>query len=324
MSMEKVAAKKAWLPFASFGWPEGAYALRLIVAAFGAFLAAQALGFEHGYGAVFSAIIVTRPYSQGALKAGALRLLATAGGIAMAFAAVWLKRTGLNEYELLLLTLVPLSLAAAYDQSYRTSLISALIMLSAPLAKTPEIDVAVARALVVGLGAVIGIAVSVIVLPQKHEAVTGRKAAKALQSMMQQLRNGLELAPDLRQAEKADRQVRKMLLEIGQVSRDHATGKREDHESARIIGLTRHVQSLCVLLRSHWRRDMSDADRAARQDLCGRLQVLAAFTGDAGEVKSVIGAIRTLPPLPESDVPEAWLLESVARNLAGLRTLIAD
>ena len=85
----------------NFTWPDGAYALRLVLAAMLAFAASRTIGFEHGYSAVFSAIIVTRPYAQGAIRAGLLRLLATASGIAMAFVAVWLKHSGLNDYGLL-------------------------------------------------------------------------------------------------------------------------------------------------------------------------------------------------------------------------------
>ncbi len=305
-----------------FVWPEGAYALRLVLAAFIAFALAQHLPGGHGYSAVFSAIIVTRPYSQGAIRAGLLRLLATAAGIAMAFVAVWLRSTGLNEYELLLLALTPLSILSAYDSSYRTALISALIMLSAPIAKVPEVDVAVARALVVCLGAVVGVVVSLIVLPQKHEGVAGRQAARAVRLLLDQLRASLADAPDLRRAEKGDRQVRKILLDIGQVARDRVTGKHEDHASARIVGLTRHIQSLCLLLRVHWRSEMTPPERAARDDVCAQLLRLAAFTGQ-GDVKSTIGAIRGLAGLADSEAPELWLLESVARDLAALDKMIS-
>ncbi len=306
---------------AGFVWPEGAYALRLILAAFISFALAQLLPGGHGYSAVFSAIIVTRPYSQGAIKAGLLRLLATAAGILMAFVAVGLRNTGLNEYELLLLALTPLSILAAYDSSYRTALISALIMLSAPIAKVPEVDVAVARALVVCLGAVVGVVVSLIVLPQKHELVTGRQAARAVRLLLEQLRASLATEPDLRRAEKGDRQVRKILLDIGQVARDRVTGKRAEHDSARIIGLTRHIQSLCLLLRVQWRTDMTEPERGARDEVCSRLLALAAFGG--GDVKAVIGVIRALPALVNAEAPETWLLESVARDLVALDKMIA-
>ncbi len=297
----------------SFSWPEGAYALRLVLAAVLSFAAAQAIGFEHGYSAVFSAIIVTRPYSQGAVRAGLFRLLATAAGIAMAFAAVWLKQTGLNAYELLLLALVPLSVLSAYDQSYRTSLISALIMLSASTT-APDLKVALARGIVVGLGAVIGIVISMVVLPQRHDHVVGRKALKVVQGLLGQLRAGLDPDPDFRRNDAADRKLRKILLEIGQAARDHAPGKNHEHDSARIVGLTRRIQSLCILVRSHWRNDMTPEERAAREAIC------AEFIAGA-DTKALIGQIRRLPPLGENATPEAWLLESIARDVAGLTKL---
>ncbi|MEI9905855.1 MAG: hypothetical protein WDN06_19500 [Asticcacaulis sp.] len=59
-------------------WPEGAYALRLVAAAMLALWAGTLLPGGHAFSAVISALLVVRPYQQGALKAGALRLLATA------------------------------------------------------------------------------------------------------------------------------------------------------------------------------------------------------------------------------------------------------
>ncbi|WP_443748455.1 FUSC family protein [Asticcacaulis solisilvae] len=294
----------------TFTWPDGAYALRLILAAMLAYGAAQALGFEHGYSAVFSAIIVTRPYAQGAIKAGLLRLLATATGILMAFVAVWLKHTGLNDYELLLAALIPLSILAAWDQSYRTSLISALILLSASTG-APDLKVAALRAIVVTLGAVIGIVVSMIVLPQRHDHVVGRKAARVVKDMLAQLKTALNPHPDFRRDDAVDRRVRKVLLEIGQAAKDHKPGKDTEHDSAKIVGVTRRIQSLCILIRSHWRTDMTPEDRAAREAVCDQL-----ITGS--EPKAVIGAIRRLPPLGDAAAPEPWLLESLARDLIAL------
>lgn len=300
----------------NFTWPDGAYALRLILAAVLAYAAAQALGFEHGYSAVFSAIIVTRPYAQGAIRAGLLRLLATAAGIAMAFLAVWLKGTGLNDYALLLAALIPLSILAAWDQSYRTSLISALILLSASTG-APDMKAAAWRAAVVTLGAVIGILVSMVVLPQRHDRVVGRKAKRAVRDLLAQLKTSLAAHPDFRRDDTVDRRIRKVLLEIGQAARDHRPRKDMEHDSAKIVGLTRRIQSLCILIRSHWRNGMTDEEREVRAALCDQL-------AKAGEPKALIGAIRRLPPLDEAVTPEPWLLESLARDLIALDALTAE
>ncbi len=299
----------------SFTWPDGAYAVRLILAAMLAYGAAQALGLEHGYSAVFSAIIVTRPYAQGAIKAGLLRLLATAAGIAMAFVAVWLKHAGLNDYGLLLAALVPLSFLAAWDQSYRTALISALILLSASTG-APDLKAAAWRAAVVTLGAVVGILVSMVVLPQRHDHVVVRKARRLVKDMLAQLKTALSPHPDFRRDDAIDRRVRKGLLEIGQAARDHRPGKDKEHDSAKIVGVTRRIQSLCILIRSHWRNDMTPEDRSARHAICDQLIAGA-------EPKALIGAIRRLPPLGDAAAPEPWLLESLARDLIALEVMTA-
>jgi len=299
----------------NFAWPDCAYALRLILAAVLAYAASRAIGFEHGYSAVFSAIIVTRPYAQGAIRAGLLRLLATAAGIAMAFAAVWLKQTGLNDYALLLTALVPLSILAASDQSYRTALISALILLSASTG-SPDLKLAAVRALDVGLGAVIGIAVSMLVLPQRHDHVVGRKAKRVVADMLAQLKTSLHPDDDFRRDDAVDRRVRKVLMEIGQAARDHRPGKDKEHDSAKIVGVTRRIQSLCLLIRSHWRNDMTPDERASRDAVCDQLASRA-------EARTVIAAIRKLPPLGDAAAPEPWLLESLARDLIALDALTA-
>ena len=208
---------------------------------------------------------------------------------------------------------MPLSLLAAWDQSYRTALISALILLSASTG-SPDLKVAAIRALDVGLGAVIGIVVSMLVLPQRHDHVVGRKAKRVVADMLAQLKTSLNPDADFRRDDGVDRRVRKVLMEIGQAARDHKPGKDTEHDSAKIVGLTRRIQSLCVLIRSHWRGDMTPGERAARGALCDQL-------ASGADAKATIGAIRKLPPLGEAGAPEPWLLESLARDLVALDAL---
>ena len=98
----------SWRQFAGslFG-PQGAYATRLVLAATLALFAGHFLPGGHEFSAVLSALIVVRPYSQGALRAGLLRLLATLIGIALSFGAVFLHQFGLNEYVRLLIGVAP-------------------------------------------------------------------------------------------------------------------------------------------------------------------------------------------------------------------------
>lgn len=236
-------------------WADLGFASRLLVAGLGAFGAARLLGLHTPYSAVFSALIVSRPYSEGAWAAAGGRLLATAAGIAVSFGALWLKGTGLNDFALLFLALAPLSVLAAWDQSYRTALITVLIMLSVGATTAAlEMESALARGLTVALGAVIGVLVSALVLPQAHDRVVATQARRVTNVMLRQMGLFLQDGADPWRIERGDREVRKTLLEIGRASRDHGRRAAQDNPSARMIGLVRYVQSALLMLRTESRK----------------------------------------------------------------------
>jgi uncharacterized membrane protein YccC len=309
-----------------WSWPEGAFALRMVLAVLAAYTVAELSGLGHGYSAALSALIVIRPYQQGAVKAGLVRLLATMIGMVMAFGAVLLRRTGLNDYALLSLALVPLSLIAAYDASYRTAMISALLILSAPFARLPEIDVAVARTLVVGLGAVMGVAVSLWVLPRSHVHAIAEKTVRIVRGLMTQLGASLNPTADFRKTEKEDARLRRDLMELGRMAKE--TRGRSEDDGTRLIGLTRHIQATALLLRSQWRRaDFDETARAGRQRVVTALDDLSGALVRGEDVqektKGVFAAIKALPEVPENGEGgiEKWLLATLARNLVAMASL---
>ena len=316
----------SWTP----SWTQGAFALRLVVAALAAYGVSEILGFAHGYSAVFSALIVVRPYQQGAWRAAGQRLLATALGIGTAFASVFLHRSGLNDYELLAIAMAPLSILVAYDSGYRTAMISALIMLSAGMsitgARMPEFNVAIGRAIVVSLGAVVGIAVSLLVLPQPHHQTVARKALQIIRLMLTGLRDGFDPTVKL---DKADGRMRKYMLELGQMARDHTPSNTDEDASNRIVGLTRHMQSLNILLRSEWRRvPLESKEKNDRYNLISELivtldQLENVARGRATnltpvDMKARLAALETV-----GEAPEKWLLGALYRDMVGLSQLVS-
>ena len=288
-------------------WPEGAFALRLIVAAGLALWAGTLLPGGHSFSAVISALLVVRPYQQGALKAGAMRLLATAGGIVLAFAAQQLDRFGLNEYVRLMLALGPLSLLAAYDSGYRTALIAAVLILSAPV-HTGAVDIAIARAVVVTLGACIGTVVSVIVLPLPHKQVVAAKALKILALMLASLKAAGELPSPA--SEKADGALRKALLELSQMAKDNSKGHRDDDDSGQIVRLVRHAQACIILLRGQWRKSGPDVA------FC---QAALDLVAEARKKKPADPA-ALYETLPETQ-PDGWLARTLANDVTMLAKL---
>jgi uncharacterized membrane protein YccC len=311
-------------PRLDFSWTEGAFAARLVVAAVLSLLVANLLPGGHGFSAVISALIVVRPYQQGALKAGLWRLAATLIGVGLAFVAVAARDAGLNDYARLLIALVPLSLLVAYDSNYRGALIAAVLVIAAPGGHDAAsgglvvaVKVALGRAEVVALGSVIGIAVSLLVLPQPHARVVARKAYRALDAMIGQLRGALTATEaDSARLDKADAKLRRALFELGQMHRDNRRGHAEDDPSGRMIRLVRHAQAVSLLLRVHWRDNPGDL--AAREAYCVALQ--AMIPGPDGRVPGngdrVAAVWKSVPE--DAKGVEVWLLKTLAGDVVRL------
>ncbi len=226
--------------------------------------------------------------------------------------------------------MAPLSLLVAYDSGYRTAMISALIMLSAGMsvagATLPPLDVAAGRAIVVSLGAVVGIAVSLLVLPQPHHETVARKALQIIRLMLTGLRDGFDPTAKL---DKADGRLRKYLLELGQMARDHKPRNADEDASNRIVGLTRHMQSLSILLRAEWRRNaLEDKAKNERYNLISELITLLDQLENVArgrltdvtpiDMRAALGALDSI-----GEAPERWLLGSLYRDLLGLNSLVS-
>ena len=291
--------------FSWHSWPQGAFAARLVLAAMLALFAGHLLPGGHAFSAVLSALIVVRPYSQGALRAGLMRLLATFIGIALSFAAAALHQFGLNEYMRLLIGLVPLAILTAYNSEYRSALIAAVLMLGAASGPAAGLEqAAIGRAIVVGLGACIGIAVSVMVLPTPHKRAVAEKALQILQQMI----GNLMTAPDAR-SEKADTKLRRALLDLSQMHRDNGKGHAEDDPSGQIVRLVRHAQAVCLLLRVEWRREPGEG-RAA---FCAALlDLIAAARAGQADDKAAWQA------LPEVTGVQNWMVRALAGDVVRL------
>lgn len=310
----------------AFRWREGAFALRLLVAAAVAYGVVEALHLGRGYSAILSALIVVRPYQDGALKAGLLRLLATAVGLTLAFGASILQQQGVDNLVLLFATLTPLSVLAAYDASYRTALITAVILLSASSGGATNVEVAIARALAVGIGAAVGVLVTLVVLPTPHHHTIGDHALKAMDALLKLAAASLEGGRKPAWIERQDQRLRRVLFDLGRAAKDGKPGDPES-KSAMINGLVRRAQAQLLLLRSGWRRpELDDEARTARVAVLQALEAALPRSATDDErmaaVKRAFGGLRRLEPArPAEEFPEAWLLESLARDVAALGEL---
>ena len=306
----------SWRYFSgSFFGPKGAYAARLVLAAMLALFAGHMLPGAHAFSAVLSALIVVRPYSQGALRAGAMRLLATFIGIALSFAAAALHQFGFNEYVRLLIALLPLAILTAYNSEYRSALIAAVLMVGAASGPATGLEqAAIGRAIVVGLGACIGIVVSVVVLPTPHKRAVAEKAVLVMTQMIGNLNN--MALPDVR-SEKADTSLRRALLDLGQMHRDNGKGHAEDDPSGQIVRLVRHAQAVCLLLRVEWRREPGEG----REAFCAALLDLVSAMRTGTMVEDKVAAVWHA--LPEVTGVQNWMVRALAGDVTRLAKLAA-
>lgn len=202
-------------------WHEGRSAVRMLVAALAAYLATSVIHLPGPYSAVITTLVVARPHSGGVLRASFERLTATILGAGIACGATFGRLVHVPELLLIGLAMSPLALLAAHNSAYRTAMIAAMIVLSAPAASGAPLHVAGARMLGVSLGAVIGALVSVTILPSRREVVVAAAVAKLLEQFTGLLRNATNTSPDDPAArERFEFRLRQSLRELGMLIRD--------------------------------------------------------------------------------------------------------
>jgi|SRR5581483_2038131 len=208
------------------GWHEGRSALRMLVAALVAYASSTLIHLPGPYSAVITTLIVARPHSSGVLRASFERLLATIVGAGIACVATLGRLIHIPELLLIALALLPLALITAHNSAYRTSMIAAMIVLSAPAGGGAPLYIAGIRMLGVSLGAVIGSLVSVTFLASRREIVVAHAAADLVSEFVALLRDAIEPATDPAAIEarraryKLEARVRQALRELGLLVRD--------------------------------------------------------------------------------------------------------
>jgi uncharacterized membrane protein YccC len=136
-------------------------ALATVLATVLSFVIASALHLGEPFWSVITAAIVARATARGAARFAMYRLLGTLAGALFGLAVAFARRTGLPETVLLLLLVAPLGLLGAFRRELRAALIAGIIVFSASHLASP-FDPALARIMEVGLGALVGVLVSLI------------------------------------------------------------------------------------------------------------------------------------------------------------------
>jgi uncharacterized membrane protein YccC len=140
----------------------------------------------HGLWVVLTAVVVTQMSAGGSLRATAEYMIGTLSGVvyAGALGALIPHTTAIEEAGLLALTIAPLALIAAIKPSFRVAPFTAVLVLliSGQFDQGP-IQSALNRLLEVGLGGLIAMAVSLLVLPQRAYSLALESATRILIQM---------------------------------------------------------------------------------------------------------------------------------------------
>ncbi|HYM18141.1 MAG TPA: FUSC family protein [Micropepsaceae bacterium] len=149
---------------------------------------AYSLNLPQGYWTVFTAVLVVQGSVGGSLKAAVDRLIGTlSGAVYGAVIATFVPHfDALTIGFALLVSLAPLAVLAAMSPSFRVAPITAVILLlgSAGATEGPFIA-ATFRIAEVSLGGIVGLAISLFVVPARGHAVMGEQAKRLTQLMAQ-------------------------------------------------------------------------------------------------------------------------------------------
>jgi hypothetical protein len=272
-------------------WHEGHSAVRMLIAALAAYAASTVIHLPGPYSAVITTLIVARPHSSGVLRASFERLTATILGAGLACVATLGRLIHIPELLLIAVALSPLALITAHNSAYRTGMIAAIIVLSAPADGDAPLRVAIVRMLGVSLGAVIGALVSVAVLPNRRETVVARAAAKLIGEFVLLLRNTIDTAATgsgesetrRRARDRLETRVRQGLRELGLLVRDRPDALPTTGPAAAMVKYTVQMHADLLFLR----RELQTDEALPEQTLNSLMAVAQAFEDVAKQVVTI-------------------------------------
>lgn len=311
----------------------GTFALRLTVAALLALLCAQLFGVRLPLWVVLTAMVVTQTSLGRSLKVTLDYLAGTLlGALWGGLVATLLPHAGEPALlAVLALALAPLAFAAALEPRCSAAPLTAAIVLLVPqLTPMSPVHSVVERVLEVGLGGLVGLVVSLVLLPSSASQIVRGQAADALDTMADAalgLIGGLEKGLD-------DKAARSLQLGIGPLLGDLANvaGEAERERRVRLSGA-----DTGPLLRSllRLRHDLVIIGRAAGKPLPATLA--ATFPTDFAEAGRALHAYfkdsaqalrdrRPAPPVATVDAAVAHCATVVetARRANLLRDLASD
>ncbi len=290
-----------------------------------AYLVAFSFNLPEALWAVITALIVVQMSVGGTIGAGIDRLVGTlagavVGGLAATVHTLW---HAPHIGVLLFLAIAPLSLFAVRRPTYRVAPITAALMLLIVHDTAQPIAIAFDRVFEIAIGCVIGIAVSILVLPYHADRQLADRVAAGLRllaDLVAVLLNGVGIA-DPTAVDLLNERMRSLLASC------EATAADVQREQRMHLGSRRDPEPLFRTLR-RLRSDVAIIDRAvarleasaARSDLGALARAIGDFLRQAADALS-----RRAPPpsLDEFDAAVATFETGAADALLPLAFALA-
>lgn len=168
------------------------FALQSAVAAAAAFAAVHWTGLGEEFVTVISAVFVVQPSVGGTASTGWNRIFATVLGTAIGFALLYLLPTDWGTIIALGVAMLVVNLIAAFNIDWRYGAIPAAAIALGSATETWQ--TALDRGVAIGLGAAVGLIISLIIWPDTAMSRTRRHIRTAIQAIARRLDNVVALA----------------------------------------------------------------------------------------------------------------------------------
>jgi uncharacterized membrane protein YccC len=323
--------------------------VRALVAASLSLVIADWLGLPQSYWAVITTLIIVQGSLGGTLGAGLDRIVGTLAGAALGIAAALARGFWpLPEIMLLVLAVAPVALLAAIRPSFRVAPVTAAIVLLASSGTVSPIAAALYRVVEIGLGTVVGIVVSLLVLPSRARQICFERSAELLGDLAQLLALLLR-PPDAAWQGSVDRLNERIRSALGKVAtaaqearREHTTRMADEPVPERLVRTLRRLRIDVVFVGRatapgalDWQRlgpalgTLADNFRAALEALAATLRQMhpAPAPGlveiSLADLDGAIAALRSAIEAGEREGVLPFVVETLRRDLGDLADALA-
>jgi uncharacterized membrane protein YccC len=288
------------------------HCLRVTAAALAAYGVNLALDFQQGYWMAFTAILVVQSSVGGSVKAALERMTGTFAGAAYgALIGTVMPHTTPAEMALTVAAgLAPAAFAAALSPSFRIAPITVAILLFSNTAHTmTPLVFAEHRVAEIGLGCVIGLAVSLIVLPSRAHHMLAVVSGQVLSQLAHLLSLQARMAARSGDQPAVDAQFAQIRTSIAKLDvmkeearRERASYLTGEPDPEPLLRMIRRVRNDLIIV---GRAVMRPLPEEARPLLLKPLEAIATIAGN--ELQAIAVALTGRGPLPPPKELEAAL-----------------